>query len=140
MNRWVPLIQAARGIWDNEIQSWEKPAHLNLEDAGSLNEYLESFYVRSYRHEWAGIDEVTAPPQTPEPASNTSAPMPAYQFGSLGDGFDIQIFADCGYYIPECFIGELISFIDIRSFHLVCDGSKSLSFPPPHLFLASRSD
>jgi hypothetical protein len=103
MVKWVPLLQAARGEWVNEIESPTKPPHLNVENAESLTDYLDSFYITSYRHRWEPIDKATKPPR---PKCIPAMASAVTDFGSDGNGWGIKIRAQCGRVTPDVFIGK----------------------------------
>jgi hypothetical protein len=81
----VPLLAAAIGDFTGEIEREECPKSILPSDAPDVKSYVESFFVESFRTEWADIDTIplshtttTVEPLLPTSASTvtcrTSAP------------------------------------------------------------------
>jgi hypothetical protein len=69
---YVSLLAAARGDFSNEIIAETCPQPLALSDAPTLQIYMGSFMVESYRRAWAEADAAPYTGPAKPPASNLS--------------------------------------------------------------------
>lgn len=77
---YTSIINALQGVKGDEIELTAPPIPIDPLQAESLSAYISSFFVPTYRTQWAEIDNQTAPPK---PSMDVGASVPAFHEEAL---------------------------------------------------------